>query len=203
MNRCVLFLGFGFLFGLCFLEGKSSVTAFPSQEVEALRVEVGDLRHLLNGLQTDLTILEEKVRLPHANADLHSIKQQIALMQSQCSFLANKQEKVITEYKHLSDQLSQLFALVNKQGDLLKEMRQKQTAELSQHLEEILQIKKKLLSTIKNLSPPSDSLRTYRVRPGDTLEKIARREEISLERLKELNQLSSDTIFIDQLLKLP
>lgn len=46
------------------------------------------------------------------------------------------------------------------------------------------------------------SRRTYVVKQGDTLSKISKNEEISLEEIKKLNKLKTDTIYINQKLYL-
>ncbi len=47
------------------------------------------------------------------------------------------------------------------------------------------------------------ALKSYRVKPGDSLEKIAKRHKISLESLKKANSLSDDRIMIGQDLQIP
>lgn len=46
------------------------------------------------------------------------------------------------------------------------------------------------------------SRRIYVVKQGDTLSKISKNEEISLEEIKKLNKLKTDTIYINQKLYL-
>jgi LysM repeat protein len=50
---------------------------------------------------------------------------------------------------------------------------------------------------------PDKLLKTYIVRPGDSLEKIARIYETSSDELKKLNQLSNDLIIVGQELMVP
>lgn len=50
---------------------------------------------------------------------------------------------------------------------------------------------------------PKPSYTTYRVRSGDTLSEIARKQHVSITTIKKANHLRSDTIQIGQLLKIP
>jgi LysM repeat protein len=45
--------------------------------------------------------------------------------------------------------------------------------------------------------------RVYEVKPGDILEKIARKNNTSVKKIKELNGLTNDRIFVGQRIKLP
>lgn len=49
----------------------------------------------------------------------------------------------------------------------------------------------------------SEGIKTYKVQAGDSLEKIARLHKISVQALREINQLSNDRIIIGQTLKIP
>lgn len=50
---------------------------------------------------------------------------------------------------------------------------------------------------------PGESGRTYKVQAGDSLEKIARTQKVSVQALREINQLTNDRILVGQTLKLP
>ena len=50
---------------------------------------------------------------------------------------------------------------------------------------------------------PKPSYTTYRVKSGDTLSEIARKQHVSITTIKKANHLRSDTIQIGQLLKIP
>ncbi len=50
---------------------------------------------------------------------------------------------------------------------------------------------------------PKPSYTTYRVKSGDTLSEIARKQHVSITTIKKTNHLRSDTIQIGQLLKIP
>jgi LysM repeat protein len=60
-----------------------------------------------------------------------------------------------------------------------------------------------LMELMQNSSAPTEtSAKIYRVKAGDTLEKIAKQNKISIKKLKEWNQLAGDQIKIGQKLQL-
>ncbi|HYF97548.1 MAG TPA: LysM peptidoglycan-binding domain-containing protein [Coxiellaceae bacterium] len=67
-----------------------------------------------------------------------------------------------------------------------------------QSLVEIIQIK-----DTPSSSPSSTGTTTYKVQPGDTLEKIARNHKVTIQQLKDYNQLNNDRIIVGQTLKIP
>ena len=47
-----------------------------------------------------------------------------------------------------------------------------------------------------------NSEKTYRIQPGDSLEKIAKAKQATVQKLKELNGLTNDKIIVGKLLRL-
>ena len=91
--------------------------------------------------------------------------------------------------KELKDELQNLVLSISSIQGRLKE-ESSRIAELSSV--------KRLQEEQKTLSP-----KLYKVRPGDTLEKIAKAHKIHLDTLKKLNQLKDDLIVVGQNLQLP
>lgn len=67
-----------------------------------------------------------------------------------------------------------------------------------QSLVEFIQIK-----DTPTVSSPSSTATVYKVQSGDTLEKIARNHKITIQQLKDYNQLTNDRIMVGQVLKIP
>jgi LysM repeat protein len=57
-----------------------------------------------------------------------------------------------------------------------------------------------MLSVGQKLIIPSEDETTYMVKPGDTLYSIARKSNISVDKLKQLNNLSNNILSVGQLL---
>jgi LysM repeat protein len=61
----------------------------------------------------------------------------------------------------------------------------------------------RLKGNIETLAKVLKSDKTYKVRSGDSLEKIAKMHQTDVATLKKLNDLANDRIVVDQELKLP
>ena len=61
----------------------------------------------------------------------------------------------------------------------------------------------KLKGRIESLAKISAPFKLYKVRAGDSLEKIARAHKTGVDRIKKLNNLNQDLIVVGQELKIP
>ncbi len=161
---------------------------------EEMKTEIADLRHSLHGTEVELKLLEEKFETREmANAspkgDVVSLQRKIALL-----------EKTIDK---MSGDLKSLMSNANQTTTSLSHYRD-QIQEIDRKLGEV----SKLRSTLSQMSkayaaPETVAESTYRVKPGDSLEKIARTYRTTADALKKTNQLSSDKIVIGQELTIP
>ncbi len=99
---------------------------------------------------------------------------------------ANETAAALTQYKQKLAELEKILEIQNQNLDNF------QTALKS--LTDVLQVK-------SSLSSFSDKI--YKVAPGDSLEKIARRHQTTVQAIKELNGLSNNKIIVGQTLKIP
>ena len=167
-----------------------------------VQTNLDDLRHDTRCFETETQILDARIRsLEHA---LASFKQQE---------IDRQQAKI--------DQLFQQIALLEKKGGGKESLEaySKEThlslAQFKSRLEELeseilaqsrkIEALAKLKGNIENLTKVlrPDSGKTYRVRSGDSLEKIAKMHKTDVGTLKQLNQLQQDLIVVDQELKIP
>jgi LysM repeat protein len=70
-----------------------------------------------------------------------------------------------------------------------------------QSMMEVIQVKSGAPSYSK--STDSDNPHIYKVQPGDSLERIARAKKVSVQSLRDANQLNNDRIIVGQKLKIP
>jgi LysM repeat protein len=113
-------------------------------------------------------------------ADLQQIKTQ-----------ANDSVTALGQYKQKINEIDQVVAVQNQQI---------QSLETALHsIVDALQIK----DPSKEIAKNGQKLKTYKVQPGDSLEKIARLNHLSVQAIREVNQLTSDRIVVGQTLKLP
>jgi LysM repeat protein len=187
---------FSFMCTLLLAGCTSSFTAFRGHQdstMDDLRMEVADLKHALHATEVEVKILEERVEAAEGKATTVKIDE-TADLKKKISALERSIDKINGEIRSLASYTSQT------------------TASLSQYREQILMLDRKLdevaklRSTLSELSQSArqyESSATYRVKTGDSLEKIARKYQVSVEALKQENKLSSDKIIVGQELSIP
>lgn len=205
---------------LFLLGGCSPLRTSPHDErhqweltVHEVQTNLDDLRHDINCFQTEIQILEGRIKY-FENA-LTSLKQQdlekqqvkIDHVSQQLHTLEKKWSSFEKMKQGGKDDLDRLMAHANETTTALSQFKGR-IEELEQ---EILTQNRKLetFSKVKgNLETLAKSLKSggytiYKVKPGDSLKKIAKAHNTSVERIKELNHLRQDLIVIDQELKIP
>jgi LysM repeat protein len=133
----------------------------------------------------ELALLDERLQKP--------VKQEG--LDKRLSALEKKLEAVATDLRALSGRLNQTL---NQLSSLETSM-----AECDGRLSEVSKLKGTLTSLSQAMQTPQKSggESTYLVKSGDSLEKIARAHHMTVNALRQLNQLSSDTIRVGQRLK--
>lgn len=205
-----------FLFPLLLLAGCGSISSSKGEKhqmelsLHKVRTEVEDIKHELNTYEIEHHVIEGK--LIDQEQTIVSLKQQIGELKS------GKLDSFVQELQNLEKKLQQV---AKKQDKIVADIRQLSshandtTTALSQYKEKIAQFEKsiqgqnlqlqeitKIKEGITKLAESSHG-KTYTVKPGDSLEKIARDHRTTVEELKKLNKMTTDLIVIDQLLNLP
>lgn len=173
----------------------SSFTALRGNQDSAindLRMEVADLRHALHGTDVEVKLLEERMESTEGSlAGVHSNESKD--LERKIAFIEKNLEKLAGDLRSLSQFSTQTTATLS--------VYRQQIAQLDGKLDEI----SKLRSTLSQLSraSPSEVSSAYQVKSGDSLEKIARKFQTSVDALKRENSLSSDKIVVGQQLAIP
>lgn len=187
--------------------------------VQDLRAEIDELRHLVNASQVEINLLEEKLdsrdhsidSLIGENSNLiktkeKSLAEKFERMQKKLASVEQNQEKLATDLKKVSSTFNQSAEFMKSQTEALHKCEQDISMFKSKldDLSAISSTLRSLSSTISN-PPPSTSSSTkhYRVQFGDTLEKIAKKHQVSVQALKRANNLSTDTIYVGKELVIP
>lgn len=183
-------------------------------KLHEVQTHLDELKHDLNCFQTELQIMDGKIRyyenaLSHfREQDLEKQKEAIDQMGKELRSLSQKWNQWEKAKEAEKGELLQLSSYANETQMILSQFKTR-LVELEQMIltqnrrfEEISKIKSSLESVAKSLKPSSSSS-THRVKPGETLEKIALLHQTKVDRIKKLNELSSDLIVIGQELKIP
>ena len=177
-----------------------------------LQTNLDDLRHDLNCFQTEMQILDGKIK--HQEDSTQNIKQQhIEKIQSkfenyskQISSIENRLNQIDTKQKAIVSDLSVISNFSNETNIALSQYKEKinelenSTVFNNKKIDEISNLKTTLLDLVKNIK--TDYF-LYKVKPGDSLEKISKSNKVSVDTIKKLNDLSNDLIVIGQELKIP
>jgi LysM repeat protein len=173
-----------------------------------IRTDLEEIKHDMTSYQMQLQILEGKIT---AGDDLiAAVKERLQETQKsawnqieyQISLLEKKSKTIEVQNETLASHLGQLQQYAADTTKALTQYKEK-----IKDLEKIVSLNQESIEQIKlkkSSQPKTDRpFKTYVVRPGDSLEKIARIHETSTEDIKKLNQLSHDLIIVGQELIVP
>jgi LysM repeat protein len=185
------------------LPGCSPLKSSPNDQKHQLELtlhevqtNLDDLKHNINCFQTELQILDGRIK--YYENTLASLKQHDL----------EKQQTKIDLLTHQIQTLEKKWASFEKvqQGDTqelktLSSHANETTAALTQFKDRIGELEQELFSQkMKGLSVQT---KVYKVKAGDSLEKIARANKTEVEKIKKLNALELDLIVVGQELKIP
>jgi LysM repeat protein len=194
----------------------------PDIALYDLQSQVEDVRQQQHNVRTDLEIIEEKLRQlqQRSQATVEALKQQIAKLEgniqaghsdSRVAALEKKQQQIIADLRNLSKQAQEHSSLLAKTKTGMEDLDQKldsSVKNLKSAVQSVLEYAQTSSSTPTVASAPSTTTAktapsTYKVAPGDSLEKIAKANNTSVESIKKLNHLKNDNIRVGQVLQMP
>jgi peptidoglycan DL-endopeptidase LytE len=195
--RAPLFLIISWVFLACSLEARPKSGTYANPDVDELRLEIDDLKHALHTTQVDLSLLDEK----HKKQDnqeaggLSSLSLQVSSLEKKVLSLETTLNKISSDLRTLNTALSQTTTQIHQV--------ETQLSSQDERLNEVNKLKGTLTSIAKAVgnAPTSSSTNTYRVKRGDSLEKIAKDHHTSADALRKINHLSSDRIIVGQELR--
>lgn len=177
--------------------------------LRGLQTNLDDQRHDLNCFQTELQILDGRIKyyenaltalkqheLESQQSKLEQIQQQLASLEKKLSTFSNLQESETKDLRQLLTHANETTAALTQFKDRIVELEQ----EIHLQNTRIGEIAK--FGGIAKQSQQAEGM-THKVRPGDSLEKIARLYKTSVERIKKENNLDQDLIVVGQELRIP
>jgi len=178
------------------------------------------LQHQIRNHESELRVFEEKINNQEIIVD--SLRQQMTdahdghkeYLKGTTTHVDTKLTGLEVLTKGIQADLKPLKNHANDTSSVLNQFKQeianlKKTIQEQNRTIEYLQTALKSLMEalqIKDPTPPPMAVnigKTYKVQPGDSLEKIARINQTSIKALKEVNGLANDKIVVGQVLKLP
>ena len=160
--------------------------------IEELRMEVADLKHALHAAEVETKILEERLEASEGTT-VPMKSDEVAELQRNMIALERSIDKINTDIRSLMHFTSQTTTTLSQYRDHI--------LGIDHRLDEV----SKLRSTLSDLShkAKSPSIPTYRVKSGDSLEKIAQKYQVTIAAIKQKNGLTSDKILVGQELLIP
>lgn len=160
----------------------------PTVRITSLEQENTSLKRQIHALKVDHELLEE--RLERIQKEFESFRS----VDLQDWVAKGGQQNTSTVSQDQTNRFKELELEIKN----VKQRTLKQYESLIAQLNDISQA----IGT-STTPTPSPAGETYTVRPGDTLERIARRYNITIKKLKEHNSLTSDKIIVGRKLKIP
>jgi LysM repeat protein len=185
---------------------------YTDPALDELRIEIDDLNRALKSTQVEFNLLEEKVKKQDGAAKVSSANKD-ASSSSLFSVQVNALEKKISNLeKTLEKAANDLRTLSNSATQALNKIQalEQDIASHEKRFEEVSKLKGTLTTISKAISqkpsndvPTPNATKSYRVKAGDSLEKIARNHHTSADTLRKINILTNDKIVVGQELRLP
>lgn len=176
-----------------------AVYAAPIKDKDSLvfqeiRADISQIEYQLKGNKVEIDLFQE--RLDKLEKLIDAQKQydsQDTSYERRFLKLEKTQESLIADCKQIKDNLSSCQKTLSKIDS--------QIASDIQNLKKSLE---SMLACMKQESSPNiEAGKEYVVKTGDSLGKIAAQNKVSVNTIKRINQLSSDSIYAGQKLKLP
>lgn len=173
----------------------STTSPSRSNTLEEVRVALIDVRQAYSAQQMELQLLEEKINKINPSTHTASIEARIGQLER----LLDHIEVDLRQLGTHANQTSQSLVQYKNQIQAIESQLKTQ----STRLDEVVKLKSTLNSISETLHSSPAKAKIHRVSSGETLEKIARRYDTSVEVIKKLNGLKNTTIFPGQELKIP
>lgn len=183
-----------------------------------IKDSIEDLRHELSNHEIEIRRYEEKLlnqesiidglrRNIHDTSSAQQFKSNEAALtlESKLSSLENTTKGLVSDLKQFKTHAQETHQAMALQKQKLEQV-EKYQQHLTSQIESLQTALKSLMEAFSNKGEPQvyeQSGRNYKVKAGDSLEKIAKNHQTTVQALKELNQLTHDKIRVNQILQIP
>ena len=177
-----------------------------------VQTNLDDLRHDINCFQTELQILDGRIKyyentlsslkhhdLEKQQAKIDQLIAQLQVLEKKWLSLENGQKEDLEQIQTLSAHANETTAALSQFRNRIGEL-EKDIFSQNRKFDEVAKLKGHIETLAESFQ---NNYKIYKVKAGDSLEKIARINQTSVEKIKELNELNQDLIVIGQELKVP
>lgn len=185
--------------------------------IREMRATMDDLRHEVNNHEAEIKIYEEKIHSLEtiidslrqdsnktAAAHKDALKDSSATLEMKLNSLETTTKGLVADIKQFKNHANDTATALAQYKQKLTEL--EQIAEIQNQNLDNLQTAIKSLADILQVKSginTASSGKTYKVAPGDSLEKIARKNQTTIQAIKSLNNLTNDKIIVGQTLQMP
>lgn len=170
-------------------------------QINAQKVELDLLHEKVNGVEDLLTSLKSQ-SAEASKVEKELSKDRLTALEKRISALEKTNDTLIADLRDLKNHINESSGALAQCKTKLNEI-DKQVSQDIKTLKKSMDSVLALFQKPKDSSKTSDSISSYKVKPGDSLGKIAQDHGIDIKTLREINQLSNDKIIVGQTLKLP
>lgn len=181
--------------------------------LRGLQTNLDDQRHDLNCFQTELQILDGRIKyyenalatlkqheLESQQAKLEQVQQQFQALEAKLTNFADLQASELKDLRQLLDHANETTAALTQFKEWMHEL-EGELHQQNKRFDEVAKLKAQFDTIAKQF--PLAEVKIHKVRPGDSLEKIARLYKTSVESIKKENNLDQDLIVVGQQLRIP
>ena len=191
--------------------------------IRQLRTTLSELKNTLNNHESEIRMFDNRLHnqeaiIDHSHQELtdniqsqqETSKASVSNLEYKTDALDTTLKSIISDMRQMKTQSNEFVAILGQHKQKLAEFEKLMDAQ-NQHMKNLeialssmMEVMQAQGVTEKNYNA-GDSLKEYKVQPGDSLEKIARVHKVSVQAIRDLNKLSKDKdrIFAGQTLKIP
>lgn len=205
-----------FLTVYSFLVAGSLLAEVPANSMQSLQRSLQNMNYSINNQDQELSLLKQKIQNQESVVDsMHT--EVSALIKAAKESQKSTGAQVDTRLKSMEKNIDKLVADLkqfkkhaNETSSSFTEMQKKfaEQQEISslqaQQIKDLESALRHIASALQTKSTPeSTQSGQYRVKPGDTLEKIAKEHHTTIDAIRRENSLSKDIIYPGQKLQIP
>jgi len=201
--------------------------------IKQMRLSISDLKNDVKNHETEIRMFEERLHnqensndhmqqqlsdefqsqkdfsratLVTLQAKYDNFLERITHIETQIEHLTISFSRLMEDVRQNASKTNESIAALSEHQQVIRELDSQVNAQNQTiaNLENAIQLVVELIESNQQAENKNCSNeKIYKVQPGDTLEKIARSNKITIKQIKEMNQLNNDRINVGQVLRIP